>query len=197
MGKGQNTREFIVRRAASLFNSKGYYGTSMSDLMTSTGLKKGGIYNHFESKEEILVAALEYALNRLYQELINSHKHERTMLGKLQAIIEFYRNYPLEPVIDGGCVLLNASVEAEHNQGLLKEKVKEAFNYMLKSTQRMVSKGIERGEFREDVDPNEVAVLFFTMIEGGIVMVRSSEDRSHMDIVCNQLHKYVESLCVT
>ena len=45
MSKGANTREEILLRAARVFNTKGYAGAALSDIMQATGLQKGGIYN--------------------------------------------------------------------------------------------------------------------------------------------------------
>ena len=53
MRKGEQTRQEIIRRAAPIFNQKGYDGAALSDLMRATGLKKGGIYRHFDSKQEL------------------------------------------------------------------------------------------------------------------------------------------------
>ena len=53
MRKGEQTRQEIIRKAAPIFNQKGYDGAALSDLMRATGLEKGGIYRHFESKEEL------------------------------------------------------------------------------------------------------------------------------------------------
>ena len=61
MTKGQQTRRGIIEKAAPLFNQKGYEGTSLSDLMDATGLQKGGIYRHFDSKEELAAAAFDYS----------------------------------------------------------------------------------------------------------------------------------------
>ncbi len=44
MRKGEQTRQEIIRKAAPIFNQKGYSGAALSDLMRATGLKKGGIY---------------------------------------------------------------------------------------------------------------------------------------------------------
>jgi hypothetical protein len=51
--KGEETRQEIIRKAAPIFNQKGYDGAALSDLMRATGLKKGGIYRHFDSKQEL------------------------------------------------------------------------------------------------------------------------------------------------
>jgi TetR/AcrR family transcriptional repressor of nem operon len=59
--KGEETRQEIIRKAASIFNQKGYSGTAISDLMRATGLEKGGIYRHFDSKQELAVDAFDHA----------------------------------------------------------------------------------------------------------------------------------------
>ena len=52
--KGQATRRRIVELAAPVFNRQGYVGASMRNLIDATGLEKGGIYNHFGSKEQLV-----------------------------------------------------------------------------------------------------------------------------------------------
>ena len=56
--KGERTRRVIVEKAAALFNTRGYFGSSINDLTRETGLEKGGIYSHFSSKEELAGAGV-------------------------------------------------------------------------------------------------------------------------------------------
>lgn len=65
MRKGQVTKEQIIRQSAGLFNTKGYAGTSLSEIIERTNVRKGGIYNHFESKEEIALSAFDYMFAKL------------------------------------------------------------------------------------------------------------------------------------
>jgi TetR/AcrR family transcriptional regulator, transcriptional repressor for nem operon len=58
---GDETRQEIIRKAAPIFNRKGYSRAALSDLMRATGLEKGGIYRHFESKQELAVDAFAHA----------------------------------------------------------------------------------------------------------------------------------------
>src|ERR1700674_4907506 len=60
MTRGEQTRKKIVRAAAPIFNKRGYEGSSVSDLMEATSPKKGGIYRHFSSKEELAAEAFDY-----------------------------------------------------------------------------------------------------------------------------------------
>ncbi|NEP19789.1 MAG: TetR/AcrR family transcriptional regulator, partial [Leptolyngbya sp. SIO4C1] len=65
VSKAQATRSHILRQAAIVFNRQGFAGTSMSDLMQATGLQKGGVYNHFKSKDELALATYDAVLAEL------------------------------------------------------------------------------------------------------------------------------------
>src|SRR6266480_5374711 len=80
MSKGEQTREMILERTAQLFSRQGYFGSSLSDIMHETGLEKGGIYNHFESKEELALEAFDFAV-----ELV-SQRMRLALAGKINAI---------------------------------------------------------------------------------------------------------------
>ena len=49
MNKGEETRSLIIEKSAELFNTLGYNGCSLNEIMEATQLKKGGIYNHFKN----------------------------------------------------------------------------------------------------------------------------------------------------
>jgi AcrR family transcriptional regulator len=59
MTKGQRTRSRLIETAYQLFSEQGYHGTSTRQIAQNAGLALGGIYNHFDSKEDIFFAALE------------------------------------------------------------------------------------------------------------------------------------------
>ena len=75
--KGAATRQRIVELAAPVFNQRGYVGASMRDLVDATGLEKGGIYNHFGSKEQLALEAYDYAMNLVEAELAASQHDDR------------------------------------------------------------------------------------------------------------------------
>jgi len=65
MSKAERTKQFIIERTAPIFNSKGYAGTSMNDIMNATGLTKGSIYGNFENKDEVALAAFDQNYNTI------------------------------------------------------------------------------------------------------------------------------------
>jgi AcrR family transcriptional regulator len=60
MSKGERTLRKILEKVAPIFNKHGYEGSSLTDVMAATGLRKGGIYRHFASKEELSAEAFDY-----------------------------------------------------------------------------------------------------------------------------------------
>ena len=53
LSRKERTRQEIIRAAHDLFISQGYHGTSMRQIAQKAGIALGGVYNHFESKEDV------------------------------------------------------------------------------------------------------------------------------------------------
>jgi AcrR family transcriptional regulator len=64
-------RQEILRTAARLFQQQGYDATSMNDVAAALKLSKGGLYHHFESKDEILFHIMSHAMQITEQRVIN------------------------------------------------------------------------------------------------------------------------------
>src|SRR5579871_1604518 len=107
MPKGARTRERIIEQAAPLFNQKGFFGSSLSDIMEATGLKKGGIYNHFGSKEELALQAFDYASACVSERVALLLTGKQTAVERLLAFASVFCDMTTNPPVPGGCPLLN------------------------------------------------------------------------------------------
>lgn len=67
----QQPRQEILRTAARLFQQRGYDATSMNDVAAALKLSKGGLYHHFQSKDEILFHIMSHALDITEERVIN------------------------------------------------------------------------------------------------------------------------------
>ena len=191
--KAEKTKQSIIETAAPIFNTKGYAGTSMSDLMQATGLAKGGIYGHFDNKDEIAAAAFDYALGQIVADIRSHTSSETTAIGKLTALLDFYRVYIYKPTVEGGCVLLNTAIDADDSYPFLKKKAREALNKLLGGLQRYFEQGITNGELKPDINAKREAELFFAMIEGGIMMARISDDKKLLGRLMDNLQSRIEN----
>src|SRR5262250_3189800 len=67
-------RQEILRTSARLFQQQGYDGTSMNDVASALKLSKGGLYHHFQSKDEILFELMNHAMDITEQRVIGPVK---------------------------------------------------------------------------------------------------------------------------
>ena len=63
--RGRRRREAVLDAAAELFLDRGFHGTSVDDVGAAAGISGPGLYRHFRSKDELLMAVLD----RLWQQL--------------------------------------------------------------------------------------------------------------------------------
>src|SRR5579862_1562123 len=105
MRKGEQTRLEIIRKAAPIFNQKGYDGAALSDLMQATGLEKGGIYRHFDSKQQLASEAFDYAWQLAVDTRLQGTHEITNSLDRLKQIVRNFRDRR-DGLVAGGCPLL-------------------------------------------------------------------------------------------
>jgi TetR/AcrR family transcriptional regulator, transcriptional repressor for nem operon len=192
MSKGEETKAKIIQQAAELFNQQGYAGSSISDIMRVTGLQKGGIYNHFSSKDELALLAFDYAIAQIRKYYKIALRDKRHAIERLQAIIDTFLKYVDNPPIKGGCPLLNTAVESDDAHPALRKRTQQAMNSWRDMICRIIQKGIDKGEVRPDVNADEVATILIATLEGAIMMSKLYGDSIHMERAVKHLHDYIE-----
>jgi TetR/AcrR family transcriptional regulator, transcriptional repressor for nem operon len=191
MTKAERTRELIISKSAPLFNTKGVAGTSMSDILEATKLAKGSLYVHFENKEDLSHAVVDYHLDKLVESVNATLSKQTTAKGKLFAYIDLFSD-PLDPPFTGGCPLLNFGMEADDTDQKIRKKVNAIIEGSEQSIAGIVKKGIADGEFKSGWDAREFATKLFAMIEGGIMMSRVAGSNKAIKILIRALKKEIE-----
>lgn len=190
MSKGEETRRFIIEQAAPLFNTKGIAATAMSDIMEATKLSKGSLYVHFENKDILVASAVDYNMEQLTNKLLHNLNQFNTAKDKLYGYLDFFID-PTQPIINGGCPMLNFGVEADDTNELIKFKV----NNMVNRSQRLLSdtikQGIDNGEFNPDWNYEDFATIIFAMLEGGILISRVADNNNKMKVINKNLKKMI------
>lgn len=104
--------ENIITISAKLFAEKGYDKTSMQDIVDAVGMSKGGIFYHFDSKEEIFNAVMERQFEQII-ETINQwfdEMHGLTAKEKLRGLIK--RNLMDEKIIKEASNMVSSAIES-------------------------------------------------------------------------------------
>jgi AcrR family transcriptional regulator len=183
-----------VTEAAALFNIRGFAGTSMSDVSSATGLEKGGVYNHFASKDDLALAAFDYAAGLIVDRLTAELRARGDGLAQLNAMLDLYAELGMQPFVRGGCPILNTAVEADDTHPRLRDRAREVLGRWLQSVTQAVEAAVADGQLRADIDARGVAATIVAGIEGGMMVTRLYGDESWMRAIVAQLRAYVDSL---
>ncbi|MBF2064088.1 MAG: TetR/AcrR family transcriptional regulator [Calothrix sp. C42_A2020_038] len=196
MSKGDDTKAMIIEKAASLFNQQGYAGSSMSDIMQVTGLQKGGIYNHFRSKDDLALQAFDYAILQIQKRYREAWVSKQHAVERLQAIVDVFRIYidnPQHPIIKGGCPLLNTAIESDDAHPALKARAQQAMHSWCLLFRRIIEKGIKKGEVNPNIDGDEVASIIISTLEGSVMMSKLNGDSIHIERAIKHLTDYIDN----
>jgi TetR/AcrR family transcriptional repressor of nem operon len=196
--RGEATRRRIVEQSAAVFNQHGYSGTSMSELMTVTGLEKGGIYRHFESKQQLLERSFAVFQSTPAWAMVNEPRWRgledcETSLEKLLLLVKNFVEPPPR-ALPGGCPLLNTAIDSDDGNPVLRSKVRGALDQWRSSIAEIVRTGQRSRELRRDVDPAAVATLVIATLEGAVMMSRMERTREPLATVGRHLAAYLEGL---
>jgi len=192
--KGARTRRRIVELAAPVFNRQGYVGASLRDLVEATGLEKGGIYNHFGSKEQLALEAYDFGMSRVTSALARSQEGATGAVDRLTRMIRAFAVSARRPSIEGGCPIMNTAIEADDTHPELRDRARESMTLWHRLVGRIVKDGKSSGELRADVDPYALASTVTGALEGALMLARLYDDPAHMDRVVDHLVAYVATL---
>jgi TetR/AcrR family transcriptional repressor of nem operon len=192
--KAERTKAFIIESTAEIFNKKGFAGTSLSDLTQATGLTKGSIYGNFENKEEVALAVFDYNYARLAKKTRDLIDQAGTYHDKLLVYARVYKNMSQVPLNRGGCPILNTAIDADDTNSLLKDRAAKALIRWEKKITEIIEQGIEAGEFKDDVNIRQTALSIIALIEGGIMIARTTNNYDSMDQVVKTIEMLVDQL---
>lgn len=155
-------------------------------------MQKGGIYNHFPSKEDLAMQALDYATEQISQQFAVALKTTSNAADRLMAVILVMRDYAAHNPIAGGCPIMNCAMECDDIESPLLDKARQAMDRFRNMFVRIVAKGIAEGDFKAHIHPDTVATLFVANFEGALMLSNLYKDTIHMNRAMDHLAAYVE-----
>ncbi|MFC3745299.1 TetR/AcrR family transcriptional regulator [Paenibacillus sp. GCM10012306] len=187
MRKGEKTKQFVIEKTSLLLNQRGYLSTSLAEVTEATGLQKGGLYNHFRDKEDLMIESFKYNCTLINERMEPAIASASTTAGKLNAFVEIY----LDLDFPGGCPIANAAVEAEAVSPPLFQHAQEAMERLLDLLVDIINTGMNQGEFRADANPRDTAIVILSLIEGGLLMNKLLPF-SPLQMIKDQVTRYVD-----
>lgn len=176
MAKGEISREFIIESSVGIFNTKGYIGTSLQQVMDKTGFTKGGIYRHFTNKEELAAEAFSFAYKQMKNAYAGTFNTEDPADIKLIKFLTRMKTFMLQPPVKGGCPILNSSTEVDDTNEPLRKLVKAAAADWEQIMTNIFEEGKQQKLFSKSLNASKEARFFIAAIEGAVMLCKLHRD---------------------
>ena len=194
-GKGELTRRKIVEKSLQLFSVKGYFNTSVNDILDATGLTKGGLYGHFSSKEDIWYAVYDEAVEIWRKTVLKGIRENPNPLKRVEIFIENdMRDYLGGDVFDGGCFFLNMLVELSGQSATMSRQILRGFVRLSKLLRTWLEEADCKGMLKDGLDLRETANFILISLNGAAALYMSSRDGSILEQTVTQLRFYIRQL---
>ncbi|GGP15016.1 TetR/AcrR family transcriptional regulator [Oceanobacillus neutriphilus] len=157
-------RDHLLEAALECFSSKGYYASTVDDIVRYANLSKGSVYNYFSSKEDIFIHLLEKKRTESMEHLKEKLDKIDSPTTKLQHWIHEDIPYSLEKK-----KFMRVHIEFwlySADSPKLKEILSKRFDAMVDMTKAIIAEGKKRGEFRQDLDVEQATAMFWSLHDG-------------------------------
>jgi len=165
MPHSQDRRKRLFQAALKLFASRGYYNTSIADILKESGCTKGILYYYFPSKEELGYAAIDEAIRLIIEEgaasRLQANEHPIDRFVQVVDILSDVSGPGELPAYTTDIAIRMASV----HDGF-RRRLRQRLDAMVRQAEEVARRGLADGQIVDSVDPDRVVHLTVTVCAG-------------------------------
>lgn len=189
-------REFdphtVLQTAINLFWEKGYFDTSVDEIVRRTGVAKYGIYGTFGTKRELFKKALiQYASDRQK----DIQRPIRKPGASLPEVLAFFKDFPSmmkTKKYPHGCLIVNTGIEFGMRDPEISDFVKSFFSDTSKVMQHCLERAVKKEQLPISSDVASLATYLVTEFRTSLMLAASGHSRReielHLKIALQGLH---------
>jgi len=168
-------RTKIIEASKDLIHRKGYFSTTVDEILSAAEVRKSNFYYHFKSKEELALLILDMRIEGFKEEVLNPTLNDNSLSPKTRLtqlfsrVVEYHRNLNCQR----GCPFGNLATELSDINEKFRSRLNAFFHEWEHALKVCVEDGMRLGEFRSDIDPTLTACLLLSHIEGAILLVKT------------------------
>ena len=171
-------RQKLIQATIELMSSRGFEAMGIHSILEAAGVTKSNFYYHFKSKEELCLASLEAMEEHFFGVyldpiLLNQSLSPKERLQKLFELL--YKKMELG-CCQKGCPFVNLATETSDFLPAFREKIDSFFSRYLKKLADCYRQGVECGQFRSDIEPDQAALTILAGINGMTVLTKVQRD---------------------
>ncbi len=158
--QGESTRATILFEALQLASEVGFEGVTIGVLASKVGMSKSGLYAHFDSKEALQCAALDYAAERFKAVVVGPAFSQPRGLPRLESLLDRWIHWERDE-LPGGCPFIVAAAEFDDKPGPTRERVVQYIQQMIDAIAKCAEFAVEVGHFRPTLDARQYAYEYW------------------------------------
>jgi AcrR family transcriptional regulator len=177
--RGAKTRSRIIATAADLMRVRGVGGTTLEDVVVASNVSKSQLYHHFEDKQALVRAVIEFVGVRRIDE-------ERERLGKVRTFpgLRRWRNALVEQnaLQDGkyGCMLGSLANEVADQDSVARKQLYDLFAAWQELFDDLLRRFQKAGLIPQDADVTQLATGLLATVQGGYLLAQTARDVTPM-----------------
>lgn len=188
-----DARERIIEVAADLFLKNGYGATGIAEILNAAGILRGSLYYYFPTKEDLLLATLQWRLKMLWPEVIQPvFDRLDDPIERVFGILDGYRQMLLTCEFQMGCPIGNLALELSETHLRVRQLLEENFENWKKAVRGCLEEA--KARLPAECRPNDLAHFVLTVMEGAVMLARTYRTIDCYDRAINMLRDYFERL---
>ncbi|MEW6552703.1 MAG: TetR/AcrR family transcriptional regulator [Actinomycetota bacterium] len=161
--RGMKTRQAIFDTAISLFAKRGYDKVTVDDICEKVGVTKGAFYNHFKSKDQIILEEFK-RMDEHYVKVAEDIAGLESSTEKLRV----FHHEAIKLMADLGVTMMKVVYHSQIAPNMRKPYLTEGKRYLYKISSQLIREAQEHGEMRSDLVSEEIAVVLINCFRGQI-----------------------------
>jgi len=164
------TKEFdeqeVLEKAMMLFWKKGYYNTSIDELVLALGINRGSLYSTFGGKKSLFDRAFEFYRRSNQEKLKSFLSTQEDVRAGLRTI---FRQIIMDDDTDidcKGCFIVNTTTELLPNDESVKESLLKHKKKNEEIFYNFLRRGIDSGQISKDKDIKVISSLLYIFLNG-------------------------------
>jgi TetR/AcrR family transcriptional repressor of nem operon len=189
--RGRQTRERLVRSAATLFAERTVHAVGLNDVLASAGASKSQLYHYFESKDDLVRAVIDHQQRQIVEAghgpLLDQVASWEDLAGWLEAVVALQRSQGWR----GGCRLGSLASALSESDEAARVALVGCFDGWRQRIASALVRLQHAGLLRPEADPERLALATLTSLQGGLLLSQLSRSEEPLRVALDAAYVHV------
>ncbi|MBV8853908.1 MAG: TetR/AcrR family transcriptional regulator [Sinobacteraceae bacterium] len=188
-------RQKLLDAALSVVRAKGYTATTVDELCAAAGVTKGAFFHHFNSKEELAVAAADYWSERTSAFFAAApYQRLEDPLDRVLGYLEFRRTILQGEVAEFTCLVGTMVQETYGTNPDIRAACEASISGHAAQVEADIAAAMKRYDVRADWTASSLALHTQAVLQGAFILAKAKGSADIAAASIDHLHRYIETL---